>query len=1121
MSLRFIEENKRFKELIEALRQGEKGLKIGGLIGSAKPYFLSVLKNNFKKRIVFIRSFSSPLESFEEQSRFYLNQFSPEINLCSLPPLSENPYQRISPSLDTISTRMRFFYHLIHEMPSLIITNIPGLLKPFPSLSTLQNMFLNLEVSASFQFDRLLKILSECGYLEQELVNSPGEYARRGGIIDVFSFWENDPFRIEFSGDEIVSLRKFDPSNQRSIKKVNHILIPSLKEYPGYLELEHKESICEYQALNHKEYFVPFTHYLNNTLFVVEEVEEVEREWREMVDTFKKEYRAKKNSENLPVPLEEIYNPDLWEEIKKESIFLQSFSTDDTGSTFVFPFQSIPQFKNRIPFFLQYLKKLQSERERCFVFFSSEGVCKKIKELLFQHNIVHFKTSSPFEYPKNGSIGLVMGEMETGFRYPEEKVTFFSEKDIITEEKIIVKRKPLKKFLSHFQDFKTGDYIVHIDYGVGIFNGLVKMNVSDITKECMEITYKDNDKLFVPVEDLNLVQKYSRAGSSPVVLNKLGSASWEKTKARTKKSIENIARGLLQLYAQRKAGNGYGFSQEGNWQEEFDKTFEYSETEDQLKALKDIKKDMESEYPMDRLLCGDVGFGKTEVAMRASFKAVMDGKQVGVLCPTTVLASQHLKTFKNRMLLFPVRVESLTRLKSKKQQKKIVEDLKKGKIDILIGTHRILSNDVQFRDLGLLIIDEEQRFGVSHKEKIKKMKTSIDVLTLTATPIPRTLNLSLTGIRDISLIESPPRDRLSINTIVAPFSMALIASSIKKELAREGQVYFIHNKIDDIDRIAQLIKKIDPDIQVAVIHGKMPSLSIEKKMIDFIERKYDVLVSTTIIENGIDIPLVNTLIVNNADHFGLAQLYQLRGRVGRSSRQAIAYFLVPSFTEISGLARKRLKALQEFSQLGSGFRLAAKDLEIRGAGNFLGAEQHGYIEAVGFDYYMHLLYRTIKELKGEKEEDIVSEIHLRVDIKIPEDFIPQMNLRLDLYKRVSSIQHLDEIETVREEIKDRYGDPPRSFGNLLRYGAIKYLAQKMKITSIDRIGKRVIFKFFPGSSVNLSGLTKFIDKYSGSITPQGVMSLLLSEGDDRKIMDETITILKELSIYNIIGEFES
>jgi transcription-repair coupling factor (superfamily II helicase) len=521
--------------------------------------------------------------------------------------------------------------------------------------------------------------------------------------------------------------------------------------------------------------------------------------------------------------------------------------------------------------------------------------------------------------------------------------------------------------------------------------------------------------------------------------------------------------------------------------------------------------DMESPSPMDRLLCGDVGYGKTEVAMRASFKAVMDGKQVAVLCPTTVLASQHHKTFQMRMLLFPVRVESLTRLQSPTRQKKILTDLKKGLVDIVIGTHRLLSKDVEFRDLGLLVVDEEQRFGVSHKEKIKTMRSNIDVLTMTATPIPRTLNLSLSGLRDISLIETAPKDRLAIHTVVTTFSSSLIVSAIKHELGRGGQVYFIHNKIDDIDTIAHMIEKWVPQAEVITVHGQMRSTDLESRMVDFIDKRFNVLVSTTIIENGIDIPLVNTLIVNRADRFGLAQLYQLRGRVGRSSRQALAYFLVPPFTDLTSVAKERLKALKEFTELGSGFRLAAKDLEIRGAGNFLGSEQHGYMEAVGFNYYMNLLEKTVSELKGEEQEDVKSEINMKMDMRIPESYLPQINLRLNLYKTISSVENLEDIQKIKEEINDRYGPLPLPVINLLRYGTIKFLAQKIRIQRIDRIGRRIIFKFLPSSRADVARMTRLFAKYTGSITPQGTMSLELTSDGETQLLDETISILKELS----------
>jgi len=1074
------------------------------------------------------------------QCRFFLSQLGLDTPSNVLPALSETPFREIPPSLEAISSRMRFFYALIHKKPRLVITNLFGLLKPFPRPDRIASMFLRIEKGEEIDRDLLIEILDEYGYTQEDITNSHGEYAWRGGIVDVFSPWKSHPFRIEFSGDTVLSMRTFDTSTQRSLSKTNSLMIPSLNEFPGtsqflmeWIEraralnadvlpkdLNEKASSLHrgeifpsfvFQALLNRDYFATFRDYFHDYLFVIDDLDEVGTDWEETFQSLEDQYEELREQNRLTLPPKDIYSPELWRGIRREALVLADLEPPEAKKVIRFSFQTVTRFANKIPFFLDYLKKSGEERERTHVYLANEGIRKKFAYLLAQHQIPHLETSNPFLIPKDGEIALLVGELQHGFRYPKEKIVFFSERDIFTEEKILVSRPRVKPFVTHFQDLKSGDHVVHTDYGVGIFTGLVKLDVDQKKREFIALLFKDDDKLFVPVEDLNLVQKYANLGTGAPALNKLGTPNWERTKSRTKKAIESMAKELLHLYAQRKAATGHGYSQEGAWQSDFAKTFEYVETDDQLRAIKDLALDMESEFPMDRLLCGDVGYGKTEVAMRASFKAVMDGKQVAVLCPTTVLASQHHHTFQSRMVLFPVRVDSLTRFQPRTQQKKILEDLKKGQVDIVIGTHRLLSKDIHFKDLGLLIVDEEQRFGVSHKERIKRMKTNIDVLTMTATPIPRTLNMSLSGLRDISLIETAPKDRLAIHTVVTSFSRGLITSAIKAELGRGGQVYFIHNRIEDIDSIAGMIQKWVPQARVVTVHGQMSSSELEKRMVDFIEQKCDVLVSTTIIENGIDIPLVNTLIVNRADRFGLAQLYQLRGRVGRSSRQAIAYFLVPPFTELTPLAKERLKALQEFSELGSGFRVAAKDLEIRGAGNFLGAEQHGYMEEVGFNYYMSLLEKTIKELKGEKTEEVKSEINLKIDIRIPEDYLPQINLRLNLYKRVSSIETLEETEKIRAEMMDRYGRLPPSVENLLRYGVVKYLAQQIMVQTIDRIGRKIVIKFFPSSDADLARMTQMLDLYDGSITPQGVMSLTLRIEGEAEIMDETIFILKELS----------
>lgn len=1145
MSLDFLQKTDEFRGLLEAIKSGKRCFSIRGVVEAAKPYILACLAKELKTRIVYILPSSSSLSFIEEQCRFFFSQFSLPHDMNLLPPVADNPYQDVDPPLDSVSSRMKFFRNLTTGRPSLVLTSIFGLLKPFLHPQDMKSLFTSLEKGSLFERDRLLGILFEYGYRKEDLVTSPGEFAWRGGIVDVFSPWESNPFRVEFSGDTVASLREFDPSTQRSLRRMDSMIIPSLREFPassGFLEhwgqLARKRSKFLRQDVEEKiaalkggeffptfvflsllstEHFVPFTRYLSDALFIIDDLEEIETEWKAAEEDFRVESEGLRSSGIFVLSPEEIYSPSLWKEVKKDAIFFQGIAPSRPKDVFSFPFQPVPRFENKIPFFLHYMKKLQEERERCSIFVSKPGIRQKLNSLLMQHHILSVESEDPFTSTKRAEILLLLGTLKGGFRYPSEKITFFSDKDILTEEKVIVSRPAPKAFLSQFRDLREDDFIVHTDYGIGVFKGLIKLAVDGKNREFIELLYRDDDKLFVPVEDLNLVQKYSAVGANIPSLDKLGTSSWQKTKENTKKAVESMARELLELYAKRKALRGYRFSPGGDWDSEFENIFEFEETEDQLSSIKEIERDMESDSPMDRLLCGDVGYGKTEVAMRASFKAVMDGKQVAILCPTTVLASQHLKTFRNRMVLFPMRTEALTRFQTKIQQKKVIEDLKRGLVDILIGTHRLLSKDVEFRDLGLLVIDEEQRFGVSHKEKIKQMRSNIDVLTLTATPIPRTLNLSLTGLRDISLIETPPKDRLAVHTVVSPFGKKLIASALKLELSRGGQVYYIHNKIEDIDEVARVIERLVPQARVVIIHGKTPNPVLERRMMDFINEKYNVLLSTTIIENGIDIPLVNTLVVDRADQFGLAQLYQLRGRVGRSSRQAFAYFLVPPFAELTPLAKKRLIAIKEFSELGSGFRLAAKDLEIRGAGNLLGFQQHGTMEAVGFDYFMHMLEQTIRELRGEKVEEIKTEINLRTEIRIPEEYLPQINLRLNLYKRISSVDSLEEIRRIREETEDRFGAAPSTVRSLFRYGAVKLLAHKLKVRSIDRLENRIVFTFYPHSSADIARLTKILKKYSGSLTPGGIMTLTLQATNEEGTLEETISILKELYGYNIMN----
>ncbi len=1141
MSLDFLLRTDEFKALAAAVASPERPVSVHGAIEPAKPYLLACLARTAARTIVFVRPESAPLAQAERDCRFYLSRLAPEAGLATLAPLADNPYFEVSPSLDAASSRMRLFRRLLGVPPAVVVTSLGGLLRPVPAPADMARLFVTLEAGGETDHDALLETLSRFGYAKEDLIASPGEFAWRGGIVDVFSPWEANPFRVEFDGSRLVSLREFDISSQRSLKRVDRLTVPGLREFPAtsdFLDpwkaaarkrskgaardLEARVAAVERgdfgpsfsaQALLLAGRFVPMTDYLRDPLFVLDGPDAVDCEWDAHFEELRGQYADLLAEGVFALPPDEIFPPRLLQRVRREAVRFEDLGAPRPrrGSVSVsLPFQPVPRFDNKIPFFLQYLGKLQSESDLSFIYLSNAATRQRLATLLRESDLPVLETDSHLAVPPRSEVALLVGGLPAGFSYPKEKLNFFAEKDIFTEEKVIVSRASRRPFFSQFQDLRAGDHVVHTDYGVGVFRGLRRVEVEGKGREFIELHYRDGDKLLVPVENLDLVQKFGTAGPEPPPLDKLGTTTWEKTRTRAKKAVEAVARELVELYAKRKAVKGHAFASGGEWDEEFGKTFEYEETDDQLRSIREIRADMENEASMDRLLCGDVGYGKTEVAMRAAFKAVMDGKQVAVLCPTTVLASQHLKTFRDRMVLFPVRIEALTRLQTPREQKAVVEDCRRGFVDVLVGTHRLLSKDVGFKDLGLLVVDEEQRFGVTHKERIKQIKATIDVLTLTATPIPRTLNMSLSGLRDISLIETPPRDRLAVHTVVTPFNAKLIAAAVRQELGRGGQVYFIHNRIEDIDKVAELVVKLVPQARVVAVHGRMIGSALEKRMIDFVEHKYDVLVSTTIVENGIDIPLVNTLVVDRADLYGLAQLYQLRGRVGRSARQAYAYFLVPPYLELTPLARERLKALKEFSELGSGFRLAARDLEIRGAGNLLGHRQHGAMEAVGFEYYMQLLDQAIRGLKGEPVEDENPEINLKVDIRVPEDYLPQVNLRLNLYKRLASLEDLGEIDRVREEILDRFGPLPETIENLLRYGALKHLAKRLRIRSIDRTERRIAFKFRPDTPVDWSRVTPLLKRHSGSLSPEGVMSLAFRGATERELLDETAGVLMEL-----------
>jgi transcription-repair coupling factor (superfamily II helicase) len=652
-------------------------------------------------------------------------------------------------------------------------------------------------------------------------------------------------------------------------------------------------------------------------------------------------------------------------------------------------------------------------------------------------------------------------------------------------------------FFSDFADLKPGDFVVHVDHGIGQFEGLRQIESDGRRGEFMLLRYAEDARLYVPLERMDLVQSYRVVEGAPPPLDKLGGTGWNTRKAKVRKSLEDMAEQLLALYAARKTAQGFAFSADGNWQREFEDAFEFEETQDQNLAIADIKKDLEKPTPMDRLLCGDVGYGKTEVAMRAAFKVIGDGKQVAVLAPTTVLAFQHHETFKKRFAAFPAKIEMLSRFRTAAEQKKVLTELEAGKVDVVIGTHRLLSKDVNFQDLGLLVIDEEQRFGVAHKERLKEMRKNVDALSLSATPIPRTLHMSLVGLRDMSIIETPPRDRLAIQTAVSSFSEELVRKAIETEMERDGQVYFIHNRVESIYSLAALVSKLVPKARVVVGHGQMGEKELEQVMLKFIRDEADVLVATTIVENGLDIPRANTILINRADRLGLSELYQLRGRVGRSNQRAYAYLLVPPQTVLSEVARKRLSAMKEFSELGAGFRIAALDLELRGAGNMLGRQQHGHIEAVGFDIYTQMLERAVSKLKGEEAApEMRTTLSLGLDVRIPQDYIPSENLRLRTYKRISSIKTDDEKTDVAKELEDRFGPLPVSVGNLLEYAALKSICERLRISMVERQGNRLAVRFHPETPLDPATLVSVVRSRDGiRLDPSGVLWMELQRGE--------------------------
>ena len=1057
------------KEAAGRLGIGVPSSRVSGLTAPAKAMYAAAAA--VRSPVVFVVPTDADVEHFTSDARFFfaalegLNGEEVERVVLPLPSHEVDPYRGLQPHFEIASARARALHSMATGTARLVIVSAAALLPRLSAPGRLASVARVLAEGAEISPVDLGDVLAAAGYTRQDPVDESGEFCVRGGVVDFYPAGALQPIRLEFVGDTIESIRTYDPATQRSTGSLQQATILPLQEL-----------IREEEEPDRSATFLEFLRASDRPTVLISEPDEVREQGRKVTQQIQASYEEAVAKGVRALPPDQFVS--RWESVEpwfEGGTALETLEIDDPASSSRhIASQPALEFAGRVQEWVSEIRRVRERADTIVFVAHSAGRAERTVELLNDYGIFAVPIERAEEV-HSASVLVATGHLSRGFRLPEAALQLWSETDVFEEDRKVHERRrsAARTFLSDFRDLKAGDLVVHVDHGIGMFVGLKRIDVGLEPQEFMELRYAADDKLFVPVERLDLVQKYS--GASRPALDKLGGTSWEKAKVRVKKAMRDMAEELLKLYAARKAMQGHAFSPDSHWQQEFEDAFEWDLTADQQSAISDIKGDMEMAVTMDRLLCGDVGYGKTEVAMRAAFKAVMDGKQVALLAPTTVLTFQHLKTLKDRFAAFPVRIDMVSRFRSKAEQKQILEDLQAGKVEIIVGTHRLLSKDVQFRDLGLLIVDEEQRFGVAHKERIKQLRKRVDVLTMTATPIPRTLNMSLAGIRDMSIIETPPKDRLSIQTNVVKFDQAVITRAIRTEMERGGQVYFVHNRVESIYSLGNLLTRLVPEARIAVAHGQMSEETLEKVMVDFVAHKYDVLLATTIIENGLDIPNSNTIIVNRADRYGLSQLYQLRGRVGRSDRRAYAYLLIPPEDVLSPIAKKRLAAIREFSDLGSGFRVAALDLEIRGAGNLLGGEQSGHIEAVGFDMYMKLLEQTIKELKGEEVEDEArANVNLRVDLRIDESYIPDMNQRLTVYRRMAAVRRDAELEKLLDEVRDRYGTPPPSILNLAEYASIRLLADQLRLESVDREGQLVVLKFRPDARLDPTWLLRVV-----------------------------------------------
>jgi transcription-repair coupling factor (superfamily II helicase) len=1244
--LNFILDHPAFCGCLQALTaaapEARAPVTLSGLTGSAKAMVAAGLAHRLARPVIVLTADNETAANLQRTASTFYSWLEPAAGpaVLTLPSLDCSPYEGRSPHAEILEQRAVALWSVAQGRARVLLTPVAAALGRFRERAFYSSLALEIKVGDEIALDDLAEHLSGVGYERDEPVSDVGQFSVRGGIVDVFPPEAAWPFRLEFSGDRIESLREFDPDSQRSRMPAAGALLLPLSEarrsrqffqklvgalerrvMTGALDTNDRvdrepEWAGEYgNPFPGWEFFAPLVEphprtlveLFNNPVLLWDEPLDRDAQWKEFLEglaagfdevrdvipprpkpaeilltgqeflesirkmpqLYLKELALSRGIESQEasrgVESRESRSEGASREVESRESRSQELSGRYEGDAreFVLLTQPSPKFQAGVKNLVENLRGNLERGVSVVLVTPSAGKADRLRGILTEYEIP-FGTASQESISVEpdgtgtrasagtdqaghrqkslcrggqaeglgGAIGegapragtrpaptgaalMAQGDLAEGFAIPDLEQLWLADSDLFGGFDWASRRREHSgalSFISGLGDLKVGDYVVHIDHGVGIYQGLRQLSVSGPARDFMLLTYQDDARLYVPLERLDLVEKYRSSGDGvKPVLDRLGGSTWERTKTRVKRALRDMAQELLQLYAERKMAGGTPVSPDTPWQEEFEEAFEFEETPDQLKALADIKHDLESPEPMDRLLCGDVGYGKTELAMRAAFKVVQDGRQVAVLAPTTVLAFQHYTTFRQRLAAFPMRVEMLSRFRQPAEQKKIVAETEAGKVDVLIGTHRLLSKDVRFRELGLLIVDEEQRFGVAAKEKLRKFKAGVDVLAMSATPIPRTLHMSLGGLRDLSVIETPPRGRLAIQTTVAPYSQNIIQSAILQEMLREGQVFFVHNRVESIFSVAAIVQRLVPTARIGVAHGQMHEKELEGVMLKFMQGEYEVLVATALIENGLDIPRANTIIVNHAERFGLADLYQLRGRVGRSSRRAYAYFLVGAEEALTPTARRRLAALKEFSELGAGFRLAALDLELRGAGNLLGAEQHGHLNAIGIDLYLKLLEQTVEELKGAPQRiDVRTTLNLGLDIKIPDNYVADESQRLRLYKRISSLATLEARGELEAELNDRFGPIPPSVSNLLAYGLLKSAAEQLLVVSIERKAEDIWMRFHEQTPLEPQRITTFVRRRrEASLRPDGVLRFRLRSGGENTL-EEVQNVLQEL-----------